>query len=449
MKVLIIDDDSGSREMLAGAIRDFRHTVIQTENPVKGIEIFQKEIFDVVFTDLKMPQMTGIEALQKIKKIDPEIPVIIVTAYSSIETAITGIKAGAYDYLVKPIDINFLESILKKVYDYVRLYKEVKDLRKKIEILNINDLKLEVIGNSEEFQNVLSQCNRISQKEVNILILGETGTGKENIARLIHSMSGRSGKFIAVNCGAIPENLIESELFGYKKGAFTGAYSDTDGKFKAADNGTLFLDEIGELPLNAQVKLLRVLQEKHVTPLGDTKIHEVNCRIIAATNRNLSDEIKKGNFREDLFWRVAVVTFTLPPLRERRNDIEPLIKHFITKSKVEITNEAMTLLRRYNWPGNIRELENALLRAAALCYDNLITLDDLPHYIKKNDEDLKINTLASRNNISLPEWLNYIEREEIKKALTASEYVQVKAAENLGISERMLRYNMKKYNIHE
>ncbi len=339
--------------------------------------------------------------------------------------------------------MDFLESILKKVNNFVKLFKEVKTLRKKIELINTQDFKIEVIGSSPEFQNILSQCSRIATKEVNILIQGETGTGKENIARLIHSMSGRTGRFIAVNCGAIPENLIESELFGYKKGAFTGAYSDTEGKFKAADKGSLFLDEIGELPLNAQVKLLRILQEKKVVPLGSSHSYDFDARIITATNRDLSEEIKKERFREDLFWRLAVVTFNMPSLRERRGDIEQLVQHFITKNK--ITGEALALLRRYNWPGNIRELENVVLRAAALCYDNIITLEDLPHYIKNNSNDIKITGYSERKNISLPEWLNYIEREEIKKALIESSYVQIKAAELLGISERMLRYNMKKF----
>jgi DNA-binding NtrC family response regulator len=449
MKILLVDDDAGSRDMVEGAIEDFGHSVVSVENPIESIRIFKENLFDMVITDLKMPDMSGVELLKELKKIDTEIPVIILTAYSSVETAVEGLKSGAYDYLTKPINLDILENLLNKVDKYLKLIKEVSVLRKKTNEFDFSEK--EVIGNSEKFRKILSQCNRVADKNINILIQGESGTGKEMVAKLIHNLSERKGLFVAVNCGAIPENLIESELFGHKKGSFTGAVTDRKGKFEEAHNGTLFLDEIGELPLQSQVKLLRAIQERKVVPVGSNTPVEIDVRIIAATNKNLNNEVLNKTFREDLYWRLAVVVLELPSLKERKDDIELLVRHFLEKnqSKIEITKEVFSLLRRYDWPGNIRELENVISRSIALCYDNIITVEDLPYNIKMNfskENDLTINN-SFRNNISLPEWISNIEKKEIIEILEKYNYVQVKAAEDLGISERMLRYNMQKYSI--
>ena len=440
-KVLIIEDEEAQRELIAGFLKRQGLEVATAEGGAQGIEKVRQERFDLVVTDYRMPGFSGLDVLRGVKRVNPEIPVIIITAYGTIETAVEAMKEGAYDYLTKPIDLDDLWHGIRRVRERQELMAENRELREQLQGRYHFD---QIIGDSGKMQEVLALVHRVSSSNATVLIRGESGTGKELIARAIHYNSPkRDGPFIKVNCAALPESLLESELFGHEKGAFTGAVSSRIGRFEAADKGTIFLDEIGDLSPSIQVKLLRVLQEREFERLGSNKTIKVDVRIIAATNRDLEGAIKDGRFREDLYYRLNVVPISIPPIRERREDLPSLIDHFIRrfsqenrKSITGLTREVREALLRYNYPGNVRELENILERAVVLARGPVIGLSDLP-----------LSLQETRGEESLTSYLEGIERRMIMEALRESQGVQTRAAERLGISERVLRYKLKKYGI--
>ncbi len=386
LKVLIVDDESELRRsvssILSNSIPDIQLTVDEADNGVAALEKVKAGSWDLVLMDVKMPEMDGLEALVKIKEHDPRTFVVIMTAHSNLNDAVLAIKEGAYDYLEKPVKSERLVQIVTKAL-------EARDLVSSLALSNPifdEDVESEFVGNTQKMRDVFNLIFKLCKVDTTVLIRGENGTGKELVARAIHFNSPRkSGSFVAINCGAIPETLMESELFGHEKGAFTGAVERKIGRFQAANNGTLFLDEIGELKPDMQVKLLRVLQDKRFTPVGGTREVKTNTRIIAATNRNLEKMMEDGDFREDLFYRLNVMPIYMPPLRDRADDIPALIQHFIKKFTKQhgnpiqgITQEALLILKSYRWPGNIRELENVIERSFIVENSSMITAQSLP-----------------------------------------------------------------------
>lgn len=414
----------------------------------EGLKIIQEEDPSLVILDLKMPEMDGLEVLKHAREINPRLPVIILTAHGTIETAIEAMKMGAVDYITKPFDLDELKLVIKQNLVVCQLETEVSFLRSQLTKEYSN-----MVGKSQAFQEVLHLIERVSQTNANVLITGESGTGKEVVAVAIHRNSPRkNGPFVPVNCAALPEQLLESELFGHEKGAFTGAYSRKIGRFELADKGTIFLDEIGELPLNMQAKLLRVLQEKSFERVGGTKTLMVDVRVIAATNRQLEKAIRDGQFREDLYYRLNVMPINIPPLRERREDIPLLVDHILKKLKPtygtkRISPAVLELFQRYDWPGNIRELQNVIERAAIISRGNEILPEHLPEEIRgsraKSDKGLIIH--FPDEGISLEE----VEKQLLIKALEKSKGNQSKAAELLGITRSTFIYRCQKYGIQK
>ena len=451
-QALIVDDEQIQREMLEGFLTKEGYGVGTAGDGAAALDQFKRSPFDLVLTDFRMPGMDGIQLLKELKRLNPEVVVVLLTAYGAVETAVRAMKEGAHDYLTKPIDLDELLLLIKRVEREVGLGRENRELKEQLR----EKFKVDfIISTSRRMEEALNLVKRAAPSTATILILGESGTGKELIARAIHYSSPRADKpMIKVNCAALPENLLESELFGHEKGAFTGAFSRRIGRFEQADQGTIFLDEIGDLSPSLQSKLLRVLQEKEFERVGSSQTLRVDVRVIAATNRNLEEAIRKGTFREDLYYRINVVTLALPPLRERKEDLPPLIEHFLKKysrenqkTVISVSKEVKDLLMNYHYPGNIRELENILERAVVLCRSETVTTQDLPLNLRESKvEDLMKDAAGGR---SLPETLEEIERLRITQALERSHGVQTQAAEELGISERVLRYKMKKYGIGE
>ncbi|MEE9569196.1 MAG: sigma-54 dependent transcriptional regulator, partial [Candidatus Binatia bacterium] len=405
---------------------------------------FGRESFDLVLTDQRMPNLSGLDLLKAVRAVNPETPVIVVTAYGSIETAVSAIKAGATDYLTKPLNLDELLHRIEKVREHHRLVLENRDLREELgERHRIEG----IIGESGRMLEVFSLVRRVAPSEATVLIRGESGTGKELIAKAIHFASPRaSGPLVKVNCAALPETLLESELFGHEKGAFTGALATRRGRFEVASGGTIFLDEIGDLPTHLQAKLLRVLQEREFERVGSSKPISVDVRILAATHRDLERLLKAGQFRDDLYYRLNVVTIVLPPLRERRQDLplfmDHLLRAFAEKNGKKIrgfTSEAREALLRYDYPGNVRELENIIERASVITRGDVIGRADLPISIQELEAE------ESSSKTDLPLVVERLERRMIREALARSGGVQTRAAEQLGITERALRYKLKKY----
>jgi two-component system NtrC family response regulator len=453
--VLIVDDEKNYPLILSAVLQDVGYETLTANSGMEALEILNHANADVdlVLTDMKMPVMDGIELLEKIKTINPHLPVMMMTAYGTVEKAVEAMQKGAYNYILKPFDNEGLIIFVKKAIDMYQVIKENLRLRDVVETrYNFGN----IVGKSKRMQEVFELVKKMAPSSATVLIEGESGTGKELVAKSIHFNSPRKDKpFIAVNCSALSENLLESELFGHEKGAFTGAIAMKKGRFELADSGTLFLDEIGELSQNLQVKLLRVLQERAFERVGGIRAVPVNIRIIAATNKNLKHETEQGRFREDLYYRLNVLYLVLPPLRDRVEDIRLLVDHMIEKYASErrpgqqvtsVDQEVNRLLYGYSWPGNVRELENAIERAMVLCPGNIIRVSDLPKEFKKSlGHSLHLEGISE--NAKLYETLDMVERLMIERALAISHNVQSHAAELLGIGKSGLNQKLKKYGI--
>ncbi len=451
-KILVVDDEPSQRKMLQANLSLDGYQVFEAEDGTDAIARVSEEFFDLILMDNRMTRMDGIEALKEIKKISPGIPVIIITAFASVETAIQALQAGAHDYLTKPLEIDELRIKVQQTLEFWRL-KEDNILQKR-RIENLFDAS-RIVGRSERMKHILETVAMVAPTEASVLILGESGTGKELIANALHQGSNRADKrFIKVNCAALPETLLESELFGHEKGAFTGAIGRRPGRFELADGGTIFLDEIGEMTPATQAKLLRVLQEREFEPLGSTRTVKVNIRIIAASNRILKNEVEKGTFRGDLFYRLNVVSIELPPLRERREDIPLLIEHFL-KIYNEKNNRnlkgfhprALDALMRYPWPGNIRELENVVERAVILTSDEYVPFSELPEAIRGATADPLMEQV--RQGIRPGMTIKEMERELIIKTLEDNDGNRTRTSRILGITRRTLQLKLKEYGIDQ
>jgi two-component system, NtrC family, response regulator PilR len=449
-RILVVDDDQGMREFMEIMLTKEGYNVTSAEGPSKAINLCRKKDFDLVITDLKMPKIDGIEFLKTIKDQFPETVVILITAYASGETAINAMKEGAFDYVEKGGSI----EELKKIVHSALLKKGLVDEKNETMAVTEETSFCGMIGSAREMQKIYTTIKKVADTPANILILGESGTGKELVARAIHDNSSRAKMpIVVINCGGIPENLLESELFGYMKGSFTGAYTDKQGLFEMARGGTIFLDEIGELPPVLQVKLLRVVQEKTFRRIGGAEDIKVDVRIISATNQNLEEKVKKGEFREDLFFRLNVIPIHVPPLRERKEDIPLLTKHFIEKYAREFNKEirtissyAMELLMDYAFPGNIRELENIIERSVAMETSNII----LPENLLLSTTAAGIANLPIEipdKGINLNEELEKIEKKFIEKALQKAKGSKTRAGELLQVTFDSLRYRIEKLGI--
>jgi len=446
--ILVVDDEINIRGALVTMLEKKGHQVRGVATAEEGLAQLEAVPAELVITDLRMPGIGGMEFLCRLKGTWPDTEVVVMTAYGSIDTAVEAMRYGAYDYLTKPIDRARFPIVVDKALERHALTTENKQLRDRLETRTRFD---QMIGESEPMQRVYNLVDMVADSAVTVLLTGESGTGKEVVARAIHHKSTRAnGPFVTLNCGALPENLFESELFGYEKGAFTGAMTTKAGRFELADGGTLLLDEVGELSLKSQVDFLRVLETKEFRRLGGTKLITVDARIIAATNRNLEEAVKQGDFREDLYYRLNVVPIHLPPLRERGDDIpllaESFLSEFTTQHRREpkdISRDAMRLLRLYAWPGNIRQLRNLMERLVITVRDSGIQPEHLPEEIQASKEDARTMVVA------LGSSLKDIERESIRRTLAEVTNHREKAAKLLGISLRALQYKIKEYGIRE
>ena len=447
--VLVVDDDPAHRTMLRTLLTGWGYTIHEADDGSTAIEKVHEQAFDLILMDIRMIKVSGLEALDEIKAFNPAIPVIIMTAYSSVETAVEALKSGAYDYLTKPLDFDELRLAMERAMDHRQLKEENRLLR---ESLGNHFDRQNIIGRSPAMVKLLETVAQVAPSEATVLITGESGTGKEMIAGAIHFNSPRKdGPFVKLNCAAITETLLESELFGHERGAFTGAYKRKEGRFRQAHGGSIFLDEISEMSLAMQVKLLRVLQDREITRVGGEEVINVNVRLIAATNKDLLKEIEAGRFREDLFYRLNVVTLKMPPLRERREDVPLLAKHFLEtfcqKNRKEMkgfTPQAMDLFLKYDWPGNVRELMNAVERGVVLANSEYLDKKDLPLSMK--DETIEgAAPLEQAIPGDLP--LEEVEKASILKTLELTGGNKSEAARRLGITRRTLHKKLKKYGV--
>jgi len=457
--ILVVDDELSMREFLEFMLSREGYRVSSADSGKTAVSLIQKNRYDLILCDIRLGDMTGLEVLKAAKRQHPETVVIMISAYASAETAVEAMNEGAYDYLPKPFDNNELKTAIAKALEVKTLAKERQaideDLKKTVHFGRI-------VGNSPRMLRIYDLIRQVSQTKTNILITGESGTGKELIAKAIHDQSERrDGPFLAINCGGIPETLMESEMFGHKKGAFTGAAQEKKGLFEVAHNGTLFLDEIGEISMPIQVKLLRVVQEKSFKMVGGNEDITVDVRIISATNKDLEKEVIEGNFREDLFYRLNVIEIKLPPLRDRKEDLRPLAQHFLEKYAkdmgkeiTKISSYAIDLLNKYDFPGNIRELENLIERSVALTSTNILLPDSLALSTykrrRKEDADQKSNGAGLEevaNGVSLDEIIADVERAYLKKAMELAGGDKKKASELLGINLRSLRYRLDKLEV--
>jgi DNA-binding NtrC family response regulator len=453
-QILLIDDESHNREALTLLLSHAGYQVRSAASGEEALQILQETPFEVVITDLFLPGVSGIDILKRVKEDSPYTNVILITGNASAETAVEAMKEGAFDYITKPLNFEKLKILVAKALEKSRLVAENLYLRQQLR----GKYKFDrIIGNSPAMQQVFSRMEKIVHTDSTILILGESGTGKELVAKAIHFNGPRREKpFIAINCGAIPADLLESELFGHARGAFTGAVADKPGKFEAANGGTIFLDEIGTMPMHLQMKLLRVLQEHEVERVGTNQKIKLNVRVISATNANIEDEVKRGAFREDLYYRLNVIPILLPPLRERREDIAVLARHFLLKSCKEmnrplmsISPVAMQALEAYDWPGNVREMENVIERAVALTDGEVIEKRDLPVSIGSIDESApgQFCPKVTEEGVDMVRVIETIERQMITEALELSDGVKARAASLLGINRTTLVEKIKRFTL--
>jgi len=456
-KILIVDDEHSMREFLSIILQKEGHTVVTASNGSTALEYLASDTFDIVLTDIRMPGISGLDILKQIREHYPDTITIMITAYASTETAIEAMKQGAYDYIAKPFKVEEIKLIVRNALEKQKLRQENTVLKKKIQEWTTSGLIGGIVGKSPAILAIIELIAKIADSPSTVLITGESGTGKELVARAIHNYSKRKNKpFIAINCSAIPEGLLESELFGHVKGAFTGAIMNKEGLFEAANGGTLFLDEIGDIPLSFQAKLLRVLEDKKIKRVGSNQEISVDVRIIAATNKDLRKAISEGTFREDLFYRLDVIPIKVPPLRERKEDIPLLVNHFVSRfSRIlgkevrGVSREAMERLMQHHWKGNVRELENVIERAVTLGGGPIIELHNIEESLSRN-----INSRIPLppgdippEGIDLDEMLASIEKHFLLKALHRANGVKKDAAKLLGLDFRSFRYRLSKYNI--
>ncbi len=455
--ILIVDDEPNYQIVLSELLREEGYEVFTADNGISGLKVARETDLDMVISDMKMPGMDGIELLARLKEFDQHLPVILITAYAEVEKAVEAMHLGAFTYLAKPFSNEQLLATVSKAVEHYGLLQEIQRLRKEATPKSGFG---GMIGKNRNMLNVYQLIEKVAPTPSSVLVTGESGTGKELVARAIHNLSKRKdAPFISVNCAALADSLLESELFGHEKGAFTDAVAMRKGRFELANSGTLFLDEIGEMPTALQAKLLRVLQERSFERVGGNTTLEVDVRILAATNKDLKDEVEKGNFREDLYYRLNVIHIHLPPLRERVDDIPALVNHFLQKNatrlnreRIEISAEALRLLVSLPWEGNIRELENTIERAAILCNNDSIEAED----VQPDSSEIQVTQEWSSgleleqfipDGLSLSEVLNGIEEKLVRKALEEANNVQARAAEKLGITKSLLQYKMKKYKL--
>ena len=449
-KILVVDDENSLREMLSILLQRQGYQVDQAADGVMALSMSQECSYDLIISDIQMPKMTGIELLRQLRSQDNNVTVMMMTAFSSTEEAVEAMKLGAYDYITKPFKNDEIRLVIKNALEREQLQQENRQLKQQLgQRFSFQSL----IGHSPAMLKLISLLERIAPSQANVLITGESGTGKELAAKALHLNSDRKGHpFVPINCGAIPENLLESELFGHEKGAFTGADKRKEGLFESADHGTLFLDEIGELPMGMQVKLLRVLQEREFRRVGGTHNIPLNIRLVAATNQDLTEMIKDGSFREDLYYRLNVVSIELPPLRTRSDDIPLLINSFYErltgKCQYQIQKRALEVLLNYEWPGNVRELENLVERCVVLGETDELTFECLPEQVKNKNHNLcsAIGNLPEEG-FDLEKWLEDMERTVLLQALEKSGGVKKRAAELLGINFRSIRYRLGKLGL--
>lgn len=450
--ILVVDDEKNYLLLLDALLSDEGYEVTTIQDPETAVTYVKESEVDVVITDFKMPGMSGQELLEKVREIDPHIPVIIMTAYGSVDGAVEAMKCGAFDYINKPFSN---DDLLLSVSKAVKISEAYRKNRLLMESLKESHSVKKIVGNSKAIKDVLLLVQKVAPTSATVLISGESGTGKELVARAIHFLSPRKNEpFIPINCTALNPGVLESELFGHEKGSFTGAIAQKRGKFELAHKGTIFLDEIGDFPLELQPKLLRVIQEHAFERVGGVKTIKSDFRVIAATNKDLKKEVEEGRFREDLYYRLNVVNINLPPLRERPEDIPLLAMHFLKKYSEQnnrnikgFSPEAIKVLSAYHWPGNVRQLENIIESTVVLAQSEVIDVDDLPQEIKDESVQFKSAVDMLPDNINLSEALEKIEAALIRRALVKNNFVQVKAAKMLGISKSLLQYKMKKYNI--
>jgi two-component system response regulator AtoC len=453
-RVLIVDDEAGVRESLRMILKD-RYDLEAAATGEEALELIDREAPDVVLLDILMPGIDGIEVLERVKA-NPAAPqVIMLTATKTVKTAVTAMKLGAFDYVTKPFDVDELLVIVERAVRASALVREVEALRAEVGVRYGFD---NIIGSAPKMRDALRTVSMVAPLKTTVLITGESGTGKELIAKAVHFHSPRAQRpLVALNCAAIPENLLESELFGHERGAFTDAHAKKLGQFELADQGTIFLDEIGDMPASTQAKILRVLESGEFTRVGGGQPVRVDVRVIAATNRDLAQGMADGTFRSDLYYRLNVVSIHLPSLRERREDIVPLVRHFLRAKTLELgvpektfSNDAMDLLLAYHWPGNVRELENVIERTLVLSQGATMTAGDLPHYMSADGSiALPVQQSVLRGETKLDEAVGQFEQDLIRRALSQTQFNQTRAAELLGTTRRILKYKMDKLGIRE
>ena len=457
MKVLIIDDDPSIRNMLSIVLKSEGYEVDAVESAIMALKKLKKEIFDLIISDIKMPEISGIELLRKVKSIDGEIPVIMITGFASTNDAVEAMKLGAEDYIIKPFNLDELKIIINKSFHQKSIKRENIELKSKLS----DQEKFEnIVGKNPRMRKIFDLIDTISKTDSTVLISGESGTGKELIARAIHNKSSRSQNgFVSINCGALPENLLESELFGHSKGAFTDAYREKVGLFEMADRGTLFLDEIGEMSQPMQVKLLRAIQEKKIRRVGGNNEIDIDVRIISATNKDLVDSMNEGQFRSDLFYRLNVISIRIPSLKERKDDIPLLMHYFLNKLKERFNKridgyeqDVIDLFLNYSWPGNVRELENFVERSVALEKENIVTVKSLPKELVYNtspkmESAEHIDEMMADDTFNYTEFMDETSKQILVKALEKNQSNLKRTAEMLKLNYRSLRYLIGKYNI--